>query len=132
MEVRRYSKRVYQFPSNVFVNLVQGWLDAHLRGSKSSFSSYINGSTANFQEGLSMSVDKRDFTFTKELHEKLALNFFPIRSCLQIGECLCIQLNNLDKILMMFSCNVCVCMFLRQRKFSTYADNLMPGIVLEP
>ena len=82
MEVRRYSKRVYQFPSNVFVNLVQGWLDAHLRGSKSSFSSYINGSTANFQEGFSMSVDKRDFTFTKELHEKLALNFFPIRSCL--------------------------------------------------
>ncbi|KAI5347531.1 hypothetical protein L3X38_000418 [Prunus dulcis] len=33
---------------------VQGWLDAHLRGSKSSFSSYINGSTANFQEGFSM------------------------------------------------------------------------------
>ncbi|BBN67529.1 hypothetical protein Prudu_106S000100 [Prunus dulcis] len=61
---------------------IQGWLDAHLRGSKSSFSSYINGSTGNFQEGLSMSVDKRDFTFTKELHEKLTLNFFPIRSCL--------------------------------------------------
>ncbi|KAL6284881.1 hypothetical protein ACE6H2_007289 [Prunus campanulata] len=94
---------------------LQGWLDALLRGSKSSFSSYINGSTANFQEGLSMSVDKRDFTFTK-----------------RSWECLCIQLNNLDKILMMFSCNVCVCMFLRQRKFNTYADNLMPGIVLEP
>ncbi|KAL6281021.1 hypothetical protein ACE6H2_017902 [Prunus campanulata] len=43
---------------------VQGWLDAHgmFRGSKSSFSSYVNnGSTANFQEGLSMSVDKKGF-----------------------------------------------------------------------
>ncbi|BBG99200.1 TCP-1/cpn60 chaperonin family protein [Prunus dulcis] len=64
---------IYTFLDSLMDYGIQGWLDAHLRGSKSSFSSYINGSTANFQEGFSMSVDKRDFTFTKELHEKLAL-----------------------------------------------------------